>query len=135
MSAPFLPFARPDIGDAEIAAVTEAMRSGWVTTGPKARLFEQAFVDYLKGEQIDCQIQPLPQESLFWLSAFKMPSKPVKNLPILSLILTITNTYKLRGSMVIPILSSTMAPLLYSFLPNLSQAQAQLLLSSSASVY
>ena len=50
MSAPFLPFARPDIGDAEIAAVTEALRSGWVTTGPKARAFEQAFTDYLGGE-------------------------------------------------------------------------------------
>jgi dTDP-4-amino-4,6-dideoxygalactose transaminase len=49
MSAPFLPFARPDIGDAEIAAVTEALRSGWVTTGPKARAFEQAFTDYLGG--------------------------------------------------------------------------------------
>jgi len=46
---PFLPFARPDIGDAEIAAVTEALRSGWVTTGPKARAFEQAFTDYLGG--------------------------------------------------------------------------------------
>ena len=50
MSAPFLPFARPDITDAEIAAVTEALRSGWVTTGPKARAFEQAFTDYLGGE-------------------------------------------------------------------------------------
>ena len=50
MSAPFLPFARPDIGDAEIAAVTETLRSGWVTTGPKARAFEQAFTDYLGGE-------------------------------------------------------------------------------------
>jgi len=49
MSATFLPFARPDIGDAEIAAVTEALRSGWVTTGPKARTFEQAFTDYLGG--------------------------------------------------------------------------------------
>ena len=48
-SAPFLPFARPDIGDAEIAAVTEAMRSGWVTTGPVTRQFEQNFVDYLGG--------------------------------------------------------------------------------------
>ena len=38
-SATFLPFARPDIGDAEIAAVTEAMRSGWVTTGPVTRQF------------------------------------------------------------------------------------------------
>src|SRR5574343_1799167 len=46
---PFLPFARPDIGDAEIAAVTEALRSGWVTTGAKARAFEQAFTDYLGG--------------------------------------------------------------------------------------
>ena len=50
MSAPFLPFARPDITDAEIDAVTETLRSGWVTTGPKARAFEQAFTDYLGGE-------------------------------------------------------------------------------------
>lgn len=46
---PFLPFARPDIGDAEIAAVTDALRSGWVTTGPKARAFEEAFAAYLGG--------------------------------------------------------------------------------------
>ena len=49
MSSPFLPFARPDISEAEIAAVTQALRSGWVTTGPKAREFEQAFTDYLGG--------------------------------------------------------------------------------------
>ena len=46
---PFLAFARPDITDAEIAAVTDALRSGWVTTGPQARAFEQAFTDYLGG--------------------------------------------------------------------------------------
>lgn len=49
MSSPFLPFARPDISEAEIAAVTQALRSGWVTTGPKTREFEQAFTDYLGG--------------------------------------------------------------------------------------
>lgn len=49
---PFLPFARPDIGDAEIAAVGAAMRSGWVTTGPKAKEFEQAFTDYLGGQRL-----------------------------------------------------------------------------------
>ena len=48
-STPFLPFARPDITDAEITAVTEALRSGWVTTGPATRQFEQNFVDYLGG--------------------------------------------------------------------------------------
>lgn len=46
---PFLPFARPDIGDAEVNAVAQAMRSGWVTTGPETKAFEQAFTDYLGG--------------------------------------------------------------------------------------
>ena len=45
----FLPFALPDIGDEEVAAVTEALRSGWVTTGPKTKQFEQAFTDMLGG--------------------------------------------------------------------------------------
>lgn len=44
-----IPFARPDIGDAEISAVTQALHSGWVTTGPKSREFEHAFTDYLGG--------------------------------------------------------------------------------------
>jgi dTDP-4-amino-4,6-dideoxygalactose transaminase len=45
----FLPFAVPDIGDAEIAEVVDSLRSGWITTGPKARRFEQAFGEYLGG--------------------------------------------------------------------------------------
>jgi dTDP-4-amino-4,6-dideoxygalactose transaminase len=47
MSLPFLPFALPDIGDEEIAAVTDTLRSGWVTTGPKAKAFEAAFSQWL----------------------------------------------------------------------------------------
>jgi dTDP-4-amino-4,6-dideoxygalactose transaminase len=47
MTPSFLPFALPDIGDEEIAAVSEALRSGWVTTGPKTKQFEQAFTEYL----------------------------------------------------------------------------------------
>jgi dTDP-4-amino-4,6-dideoxygalactose transaminase len=38
-----LPFARPSIDEDDIAAVAEAMRSGWITTGPKVREFESAF--------------------------------------------------------------------------------------------
>lgn len=45
----FLPFALPDIGDEEIGAVVDCLRSGWVTTGPKTREFEQAFGAYLGG--------------------------------------------------------------------------------------
>lgn len=44
---PFLPFALPEIGEDEIAEVVDTLRSGWITTGPKARRFEQAFVDFL----------------------------------------------------------------------------------------
>jgi len=43
----FLPFARPDITDAEIDAVVEAMRSGWLTTGPNAAAFEKEFAEFL----------------------------------------------------------------------------------------
>ena len=45
----FLPFALPEIGEEEIAEVVNALRSGWVTTGPKARQFEADFVEYLGG--------------------------------------------------------------------------------------
>ena len=43
----FLPFALPDIGDAEIAEVVDTLRSGWVTTGPKAARFEHDFRAFL----------------------------------------------------------------------------------------
>jgi UDP-4-amino-4-deoxy-L-arabinose-oxoglutarate aminotransferase len=43
MDLPFLPFSRPSITDAEVAAVTESLRSGWITTGPKAQALEEQF--------------------------------------------------------------------------------------------
>ena len=45
----FLPFALPEIGEDEITEVVTALRSGWVTTGPKAKQFEADFVEYLGG--------------------------------------------------------------------------------------
>ena len=38
-----LPFHTPDIGEEEIAEVLDVLRSGWLTTGPKARDFEREF--------------------------------------------------------------------------------------------
>jgi dTDP-4-amino-4,6-dideoxygalactose transaminase len=43
----FLPFAMPDIGEAEIESVVETLRSGWLTTGPKVRRFEEDFAEYV----------------------------------------------------------------------------------------
>ena len=47
MQQPFLPFALPDIGEDEIAEVVDTLRSGWVTTGPKAKRFEGDFSAFL----------------------------------------------------------------------------------------
>ena len=43
----FLPFAMPDIGEAEAESVMETLRSGWLTTGPKVRRFEADFAEYV----------------------------------------------------------------------------------------
>jgi len=51
---PFLPFALPEIGDEEIAEVVDTLKSGWVTTGPKARRFEADFAAFLGDEGLHC---------------------------------------------------------------------------------
>jgi dTDP-4-amino-4,6-dideoxygalactose transaminase len=43
----FLPFALPDIGEDEIAEVVDSLRSGWITTGPKTKRFEEDFARFL----------------------------------------------------------------------------------------
>ena len=52
---PFLPFALPEIGEDEIAEVVDTLRSGWITTGPKAKRFEADFKAWLGdgGDDID----------------------------------------------------------------------------------
>lgn len=47
MTQKFLPFSLPDIGEEEINEVVDTLRSGWVTTGPKTKQFEQDFAEYL----------------------------------------------------------------------------------------
>lgn len=49
MSTRFLPFALPEVGQAEIDEVVDTLRSGWITTGPKVAAFERAFVEFLGG--------------------------------------------------------------------------------------
>lgn len=51
-NADFLPFALPDIGEEEIAEVVDSLRSGWITTGPKAKRFEAEFAAYI-GEGLE----------------------------------------------------------------------------------
>jgi dTDP-4-amino-4,6-dideoxygalactose transaminase len=43
----FIPFHRPAIGEDEIQSVVETLKSGWLTTGPKVKRFEEDFAGYL----------------------------------------------------------------------------------------
>src|SRR6266571_5127197 len=47
MRSEFLPFAPPLIGDEEIDEVVKALRSGWITTGQRAQLFEEEFRQFV----------------------------------------------------------------------------------------
>ncbi len=51
MRKEFLPFSLPTIGDEEIAEVVDTLKSGWITTGPKAKLFEERFARYVGSGQ------------------------------------------------------------------------------------
>ena len=43
----FIPFALPEIGEAEISEVIDTLRSGWITTGPKVKVFESNFQKFI----------------------------------------------------------------------------------------
>ena len=43
----FLPFHQPSIEDEEIQEVVDTLKSGWITTGPKTKLFEKKFQEYI----------------------------------------------------------------------------------------
>ena len=40
-------FSPPDITEEEIAEVVDTLRSGWITTGPKTKLFEKQLAEYI----------------------------------------------------------------------------------------
>jgi dTDP-4-amino-4,6-dideoxygalactose transaminase len=47
-----LGFQPPAVGEEEIEAVAETLRSGWLTTGPKAALLEERMAEYLEAEHV-----------------------------------------------------------------------------------
>ena len=49
-----IPFSPPDISEAEIAEVAEAMRSGWITTGPRVKELEKRLAAYCHTSKVVC---------------------------------------------------------------------------------
>lgn len=49
-----IPFSPPDISELEIKEITEALRSGWITTGPRTKEFEKRIAEYIGTEKACC---------------------------------------------------------------------------------
>ena len=49
-----IPFSPPDITEAEIAEVADALRSGWITTGPKTKQLERELAAFLGTPRVAC---------------------------------------------------------------------------------
>ena len=54
-----IPFSPPDITELEIAEVVEALRSGWITTGPRTKLLERRLAVYIETGRtdVDCNTE------------------------------------------------------------------------------
>ena len=49
-----IPFSPPDISESEIAEVAEALRSGWITTGPRTKQLERNIAEWVGTEKCVC---------------------------------------------------------------------------------
>lgn len=49
-----IPFSPPDISQAEIDEISDTLKSGWITTGPKTKLFEKKIAKYLGVKKCVC---------------------------------------------------------------------------------
>lgn len=49
-----IPFSPPDMSEAEINEVADALRSGWITTGPKTKEFERQIAEYVGTQKAVC---------------------------------------------------------------------------------
>ena len=49
-----IPFSPPDISEEEILEVVDTLKSGWITTGPKTKLFEEKIAEYCGTEKAVC---------------------------------------------------------------------------------
>lgn len=53
-SKKLIPFSPPDISESEIGEVAEALRSGWITTGPRTKSLERKIADWIGTEKCVC---------------------------------------------------------------------------------
>lgn len=61
MEKRMISFSPPDISEAEIREVAEALRSGWITTGPRTKLLERRLAAYIETGEVDVDTEQEPE--------------------------------------------------------------------------
>lgn len=59
-----IPFSPPDTSELEIAEVAEALRSGWITTGPRTKELERRLAEYCHTLRTVCLNSATAEEEL-----------------------------------------------------------------------
>lgn len=59
-----IPFSPPDISELEVAEVSEALRSGWITTGPRTKELEKRLAKYCHTSKVVCLNSATASEEL-----------------------------------------------------------------------
>ena len=62
MNKRVIPFSPPDISELEINEVIEALKSGWITTGPKTKLLERRLAAYIETGRTDYDTESEPEK-------------------------------------------------------------------------
>ena len=64
-----IPFSPPDISEAEINEVAEALRSGWITTGPRVKSLENRLSEYCHTSKTVCLNSATASEELNFIKS------------------------------------------------------------------
>ena len=59
-----IPFSPPDISELEIAEVADALRTGWITTGPRTKELERRLAEYCRASKVVCLNSATASEEL-----------------------------------------------------------------------
>ena len=59
-----IPFSPPDISDMEIGEVISALKSGWITTGPRTKELERRLAEYCHTSKVVCLNSATASEEL-----------------------------------------------------------------------